>query len=345
MCIHIYRSFLSITRHSRLWTVICIALGICFIVIITFARMIYMKDQVAIRHYIENSKPVCSIPDIHNGFIPQGLSYYPENDCFLITGYFARRSHSPIYICDRKSNNYKKILMNTSEGEDYSGHAGGISIYNGIAYVSGSTEGTMYGFILSSLFSAEDGMELAADVRLNLKSSTDRMRVSFSAVDDLYLYAGEFHSEPFFCTHKSHVARTHNTTQKAYLLGFVISGKNELIPSVVYSIPDRIQGACFDKGFLYLSQSKDLFSSRILTYNTDNLHTEETRLVFGTKVPMYHLDEKNAEKITQIPPMSEEILVIDDMMNILYESASNIYRFGKKANMDYIWETPVDYFR
>ena len=60
---------------------------------------------------------------------------------------------------------------------------------------------------------------------------------------------------------------------------------------------------------------------------------------------MYHLDEKNAEKITQIPPMSEEILVIDDMMNILYESASNIYRFGKKANMDYIWETPVDYFR
>ena len=42
--------------------------------------------------------------------------------------------------------------------------------------------------------------------------------------------------------------------------------------------------------------------------------------------------------------MSEEIIVVDGKMYILYESASNRYIIGKWMDLDYVYATPMEYF-
>lgn len=304
----------------------------------------YMRQQDSIRKYLENSTSVCRVPDIDRGFIPQGLSYHADSDSILLTGYMSNGNNSPVYIISRKNGQAKKISLRTPQGNAFKGHAGGVSLYNDFVYIAGSTEGCMYGLALNDLLQAEDGVSRNADFIVALKNEADQIRVSFTAADREFLYAGEFHRAPLFYTHASHTVMTPDGKQKAYLLGFVPDAEESAVPSCVYSIPDNIQGACFDDKFIYLSQTDGVFSARILTYAREELTTDATKEVLGIDVPLYYLTENSAHKITQVAPMAEEILIVDDKLYILFESASNRYRFGKKLGLDYILSTPCSFF-
>ena len=305
----------------------------------------FMKHKASIDLYLENSTPVCRIPDLDRGFIPQGLSYWPDTDSILITGYMGLGGSSPIYIVDRSSGLARKILMEKPDGKPFRGHAGGISICGGRVYIAGSTEGCMYALDLKALLSAEDGSTLRAAAKLGLADGEDKIRVSFTSVDRDVLFAGEFRKAPIFLTQPSHAVRTPDGTQKAYLFGAVPDAAGRAEPFCVYSIPDNVQGACFDDGYLYLSQTDGLFSARILCYALDELQPAGVRRVLGKEVPLYLLTESSARKITRVPPMSEEILVVDGRLYILFEAASNRYRIGRKLGLDQLWSTPVSFFR
>ena len=305
----------------------------------------YMKQRAAIRLYLENSTPVCRIPDIDRGFIPQGLSYDPGSDRVLITGYMGLGGNSPIYVAERGGGQAKKVLMRTPDGGRFAGHAGGLSIFGGHVYIAGSTGGCMYAYSLPELLRAPDGTALNAALRIPLKNAEDTIRVSFTAADGALLYAGEFHKDPIFRTHPSHTVTTPDGKQKAYLLGFTPDRNGGAVPALVYSIPDNVQGVCFDDRFLYLSQTDSLFSARILTYAREDLKAAGTKNVLGHEVPLYCLTESSAHKITPVAPMSEELLVVDDRLYILYESASNRYLIGKRLGLDHVLSTPVSYFR
>ena len=67
--------------------------------------------------------------------------------------------------------------------------------------------------------------------------------------------------------------------------------------------------------------------------------------MLGREVPLYVLTEGAAQKITPIPPMSEELLAVDGQMYLLYESASNRYLIGKFLGLDSVLATPLSYFR
>ena len=305
----------------------------------------YMKHQTDIRRYLENSTPVCRIPEIGRGFIPQGLSYDPGSDSLLITGYYGLGGSSPIFVVDRESGQARKILMRTPDGARFAGHAGGLSLFGGTVCVAGSTDSCMYGFSLAQLLDAADGSGLNAAARIGLRTASDRIRVSFTAADGALLYGGEFHKDPIFRTHPSHAVGTAEGTLKAYLVGFLPDAEGVAEAKVVYAIPDNVQGACFDGEYLYLSQTESLFSARILSYRLEALRPAGTKEVLGREVPLYVLTEGAAQKITPIPPMSEELLAVDGQMYLLYESASNRYLIGKFLGLDSVLATPLSYFR
>ena len=304
-----------------------------------------MHRHAAIDLYMKNSTAVCEIPDINDGFIPQGIAYDPDADKLLITGYMGGLGASPIYVIDIAAGNADKILMLTDGGRKFTGHAGGISVFNGVAYVAGSTDGCMYGFSLRDIYGSEKSEGLMPDRIIDLKHEDEKIRVSFTAADDKLLYAGEFHKAPLFPTHSSHRVEYNGVTQKAYLLGFTPSADGSAVPACVYSIPDNVQGACFDDGYLFLSQTDRFLSSRILTYKLDSLPEGDTKEVLGVEVPMYCLTEGSASKVTYIPAMSEEIIAVDGSLYILYESASNRYRIGKGGGFDSVLSTPLSYFK
>ena len=95
---------------------------------------------------------------------------------------------------------------------------------------------------------------------------------------------------------------------------------------------------------MFLSQSHGFLPAEILAYSLTDLKQSGTKTVMGKEVPLYVLTEDNASKKTKIPPMSEEMVIVDGKMYILFEAASNRYQIGKLLGLDRIWATPVEYF-
>lgn len=305
-----------------------------------------MKSRASLQDYFNHSEAAFTVPDIKNGFIPQGIDYDAGSDQIIITGYMGGGSNSPIYAIGRTGGELKKkVLMLTPEGGNFSGHSGGLAVFGDSLYIAGSIDACIYSFPLADFADAGNNSKLPAAKKIELKTEQDYIRVSFTSRDESFLYAGEFHKSPIFYTHDSHKVEAGGKTQKAYLFGFTLDEDRNPIPSRVYSIPDSVQGAIFHDGYLYLSQSNGLLPGKILTYDLSGAEPSGTKNVLGSDIPLYVLSEKAASKVTVIPPMSEEITVVDDQLYILYESASNRYRIGRLFGLDKVYRTPIEYFR
>ncbi len=316
------------------------------IVLLVSAAMILgavMGAKAKLRGYFAAAAEEFPIPDITRGFIPQGIAYDASSGCFLLTGYTLNVSSSPIYVVNPADGSYKKILMQDEKGGRFKGHAGGLSVYGDSLYIAGSTDYCMYSFPLDEVLGAEDGALLAARGKSSLRVEDDFIRVSFTSVDDDFLYAGEFHSGPLFYTHRSHKVDCGGRSQKAYLFGFSIGEDGATVPECVFSIPDKVQGACFADGVLYLAQARGFLTGRILSYRLDSAKQNGVRTVLGKEVPLYIVGGADTA-VTEVPPMPEEIVAVDGRMYIVSESASNLYRFGRSLELERVYSVPLSYF-
>lgn len=313
--------------------------------LIGIAEGIFMIFRSVLNDYFQNSSAVFTIPDIDNGFIPQGIDYDPNTNYFFVTGYMGNGKSSPIYAIEKGSGEVKqKVLMTTFDGKDFKGHSGGLSVIKDRLYIAGSTDACIYSFRVPDILDAENNSKVSASETIGLKTDDDFIRVSFTSRNNSILYGGEYHQSPIFYTHKSHFVNDNGKFQKAYLFGFSLDIDQHVIPSHVYSIPDKIQGAFFDQGYLFLSQSNGLLPGRILAYDLSMIEPSGNRNVLGKDVPLYIISENNAVKITTIPPMPEEIVVIENHMYILHEAASNRYLIGKLLGQKKVYSTPIRFF-
>ena len=331
-------------KHSRFF----IIKRICVILIGLAAAFwgVFMGYHAALNDYFNNSASAFAIPDSSQGFIPQGITYDPASRHFFLTGYMGSGGNSPIYVMDRADGTLKKkILMLNEKGEKFKGHAGGLSVYGDQLYIAGSTDACLYAFPIAEVLAAEDRARLAAGSRIDLKNAEDFIRVSFTSFDQSLLYAGEFHCGPIFNTDSSHRVEDAGIKQQAYLLGAALDGGSRALPACVFSIPDNVQGACFADGYLYLSQSRGFLPGRVLTYRLDEIASSGSKKVLGLEVPLYIVTEKTAAKVTVVPPMPEEIVVVDGEMYVLSEAASDRYRLGKPLKLDRVYKTPISFFQ
>ena len=329
-------------KKKRTILIIGSAIALTFTLLMIGLFMVYRKE---LKDYFSNSVPCMTVPGISGGFIPQGLAYDSDTQAFFISGYMGNGKQSPIYVLrEQDSIPGKRIDLLTEDGSKFKGHAGGVSVYGNGVYIAGSTQACVYYFPTETLLNMENGGSLKAAERISLRTDDDFIRASFTSVDDSHLYIGEFHKGVVFYTHKSHLVEYDGIRQKAYLVGFRLDGNGQMVPACVYSIPDDVQGACFTQDHVFLSQSNGFLPSVILSYSLNGMEQAGTKRVLGEEVPLYILSEQNAVKKTRVPPMSEEITVVDGKLYILYEAASNRYLIGKKLGLDKIYATPLDYF-
>ena len=303
-----------------------------------------MRGEEVLKEYLKHSEPAFTVPGLADGFVPQGIGYDAETDCFFLSGYMDRREPSPVFCIDKKSRKLiRKITLRKESGEIFRGHAGGLSVYNGHIYVAGGMDACMYRLPTEEALRAE-GEEPLCTEKVSLCDEKGHIRVSFTAVDEGMLYAGEFHRRPIYHTHRSHRVQRGNLRQRAYLLAFTVGENGKAIPARVYSIPDNIQGACIAEGHLFLTQSHGLLPGTVLAYSLSEMDTEGTRTVLGKEVPLFLLTKKNCKKATSIPLLPEEIIPADGKLHILYEAAANRYHFGKKIGLDKVFATAPEYF-
>ena len=77
------------------------------------------------------------IPGLKEDFVPQGITYLPEEDAFLFAGYSGGKDHSALLEVSRKTGELvRQVKLNNMDGSRYTGHAGGVCATETDIYVS-----------------------------------------------------------------------------------------------------------------------------------------------------------------------------------------------------------------
>lgn len=305
--------------------------------------------RLPVEDYYNDSEKAFRIPDCNAGFVAQGLAYDKETDSFLVTGYMADGSASPVYVVSRSSGEAKRKRMLDTEGQPFACHAGGLSVTDKYVYVAGGSDGCVYVYDRADVFSAEPDGKLPCLGKFETKlGDGTSVGVAFTTIHDGKMYVGEFYREQNYPTPDSHKLTTGaGDYNQALAAAYAFSDAEDAVfglnpaPVAVYSLPGLVQGMAFHKNKIYLSTSYALAFSHIYVYDEKKL---ESRGIFGD-APLYELDSSVLTDDVKLPPMSEEIEFVpgENKLYVMCESASNKYIFGKLTGGEWCYATERDW--
>lgn len=326
-------------KSKKFWKVLLIIVLVPAAVLVG-ARLFF---RLPVSGYYKASTAAFAIPGLSDGYVPQGLEYRADNNTFLLTGYQKDGGASPVYVVDRATGEtLKKVTLKTAEGDVIASHSGGLAAHNGLLYVcDGGIDGLRV-FSLADLDATEDGGVLTETGTVSLSAGGDHIGPAFVTAGPEGLVVGEFYIAVHYETPKSHYVGDHHSL--ALLLPYDESDPTGVAaPTVAYSIPDLAQGMCFDgDGMTYVSESWGVSFSKIEVFAPGKPIGEIA--VLGKTLPLTVLDESNRVSVAKLPPMSEEIVILDG--KLLYtncESASQKYYFGLLTGGRSLYGTELDY--
>jgi len=302
--------------------------------------------RLSVNSYYLASAQAFYIPEIENGYVPQGLCYDDLTKSFVLSGYMDNHSSSPVYVV-KDGKLVKKLTLKTPDGKAYSGHGGGIDIGGDFVYLAGGSDCCIYVYSYSDFCSAKNGDAIKCLGAFSLKKSkTDYLGNAFITVDGDRLITGEFYRAENYPTLPSHkITTTAGDYNQALAIEYKLDPTKEFgidpAPVKAYSMPDLVQGLAINNGKIYLSTSWGVAFSNIYEYNQSNLTKETDVTVLGHTIPLYALDSSSLLSTYQIAPMSEEIVFVDNLLYVNCESASNKYIFGKFTSSQWIYKTDL----
>ena len=317
--------------------------------IILLGAIAYFRLPVS--NYYDHSEKAFKIPGLGDSFVPQGMHYDEKTNNFFVTGYCSNDDASPVYLVNKTSGEtVKEVRLQKEDGNKFTGHAGGIAVYDRFVYVAGGGDNCLYVFNYDDFFSQSTAKCIGA---FSLKvSQTDYIDVSFVTVDleRRTLFVGEFYDGNKYDTLDSHTVQTKGgATNHALMLCFSLDANAEFgvsaKPDCAYSITNKVQGVCLDGNTIYFSTSYGLSFSHIYEHDLIRANDEGKIDVLGSKVPLYSFDNNSLVYDYKIPPMSEELVLLDGELYVMCESASNKYIFGKFTGGQWCYKTDLEDMR
>ena len=273
-------------------------------------------------------------------------------------GYMKKGGASRFYSFKDSSKRYNYSEMMTADGKIDNAHSGGMAIWNNFVYLATGENINVYSF--SELKDA-----LAENEPVSPISTFEvPLGPAFCYAHNNYLYVGEFYRAENYETDKTHHMTTDSGDEhKAIIAVYKLSEKSDngissRIPVAIYSVTDQVQGFCItDSGKICLTTSWSLEGSHLLVYDdpakgvykaisdetieSDGDFEIESRGMLY-KIPLYYLDSDHLERNLEMIPMAESPVYKDGKVNIIFESASNKYMFGKLSGGTYIYSVPQD---
>ena len=304
----------------------------------------YFKLSVA--SYYSASEKEFVIPDINDGFVPQGMYYNEGKEHFLVTGYSVDGEASPVYIVDNDGKS-KTVLLAKADGSAFKGHSGGIAAYGDNVYVAGGDDRCLYVYSYEELLNAQDGASINCKGSFSTRAGEgDHVDVSCVSIFNGRIIVGEFYREANYPTLDSHKLTTGcGDYNQALAVAFELSDESEFgivsEPICAYSMPDQVQGMCFTDEKIYLSTSYGVAFSHILEYDAERVK-ESKITVLGAEVPLYELDSSSLAYDYKIAPMSEEIEMVNGRLYVMCESASDKYIFGNLTGARWCYSTSLE---
>ena len=276
--------------------------------------------------YYEMKSDLCENPGLNDGFVCQGICAYEKDGKIFVSGYMKDGEASRIYVTDKDDNSYY-VSIKKANGEDFTGHAGGIATSGDVIYIASG--GKIHLVSLTDLLAAKNGGTVSIQESIEVNNEA-----SFVFADDNYVYVGEFHDGENYVTEHPYynpVEGLNYAIVSRYPVGELVVrddvGEEEQIPTPdrIYSIRNKVQGICFTpEGKVIMSTSYGLSDSVYYVYDEANA-TESGQKLDG--VPVYYLGK--CEREFTGPAMAEGLDYYDGKVITLTESASNKYIFGK----------------
>ena len=333
-------------KKLALWKKILI---VVLIVLMSFSLIIggaITYFRLSVSDYYSASEKAFRIPDIHSGIVPQAFDYDKNNKTFLMGAYMKDGSPSPLYVINKETGSkVKRVTLLDKEGNDYNGHFSGLAIYSNFLFVAEGKSILVYKYSLVKNASDGDKIECLGKVS-TYKTDTDYVRNSFLTVYGSTLIAGEFYRSPNYETPNKHKITTKaGDYNQAIAVEYNLSSSYSLgidpTPVKAYSLPDKVQGMYITSTNVYLSTSYGISFSHIYEYTKNSLTLEKNMTILGTSVPVYSLDSSSLVYDFKIPPMSKEIVVIDNNLYTMCESASTKYIFGNLIGSAWCYKTDL----
>lgn len=293
------------------------------------------ERQLQYERYFQLAKMGPIIPGLHQDLVPQGITYMAQKDWLIMSFYRTGNSASVLAIVEAASGEYvKAVHLQHIDGTPYVGHAGGVAVSDGFLFVS--SDHTLFYTPLHALVNAENEAPIQFTGSLPMET-----RGSFAKVAEGTLWVGEFAFSGAYLTRENHhLYNRNNVLYQGWMLGYVLDPvtgfipadtpldeDGQYVPDYILSIPYRIQGMSISESHIVLSQSYGRTADSHLFIYSNPLETAPHQYVTvgGEAVPVWFLDNTIQTDTLLAPPMSESIVLKDNDLYVLYESASDKY--------------------
>lgn len=299
---------------------------ILLLVVLIFIATANVVKRVMNSEFYATAESKIDMPGLSEGFIPQGLDYY--NGGFFVAGYMADDSASRVYYV-KESGEVSYVELKKANGDDFTGHCGGVAHHGDYFYVGGS--GGLYVFGFADII---DGDGVASQIG----KFEAGMTASWVSVYDGAIYIGTFADGDAYTAKDWQSCKTPAGDENPSLMAkFLFDDESDTYgikstPECAWSMRNWVQGAAITSDGIILSTSSGINSSVFYFYEHDDTYVGE--VMFGGEgenavtIPLYYLDSRTLTYQISAIPMAEEIEVVGNRLYIANESASTKYMFG-----------------
>lgn len=320
-----------------------------------------LYDYMGAAEFYKNSEVVFKTPGVNDSnFVPQGMTYIPEKDTFLFTGYMGKPIlgklgddvASRVYVRDEDGEVSFTRLLN-ADGTPYTDHTGGIEYFGDYVYITGEDSHGLDVFLASDILAGKSETKMIGTVK-TYNSPAHCYVYEYNG--QKYIMAGSYHKDGTVYQTPLHERITtpsgeNNTSvMTVFKLNEGAEFGIEPDPVAIISAREMIQGICITPdGQMVVSSSWGLAKSNLLFYDLskvqceyeynyrgiiaygdlEDVTAEKTYENFDFTVPCYFVDGSCLVNTVTAPPMSEELVCLDGKIIVFCESACNKYMFGK----------------
>ena len=121
-------------KKKRCGTVLAVISCVLASLILVYC-VVDLSTPLFFADFYKDAEKSVKIPGLNEAFIPQGFAYCEDLASYLVCGYMSNSEQSRIYVVDGDGA-YKEIRLKKENGDNYTGHAGGISCNGGDVYIS-----------------------------------------------------------------------------------------------------------------------------------------------------------------------------------------------------------------
>jgi hypothetical protein len=281
------------------------------------------------------------IAGLDQGAVPQGIAQLKAPGRVLTSHYADDGGPSRLVLTDWQTGaTTGTFQLLEPEGQSHKGHVGGIAAGSASLWIA--SDAYLYRGELDQLIRNPAGGKFQLVEEFTTEATHS---VAFCSVYSDRVWAGEFALDEKYPTDPSHHFRARDGSLRRGWISSYDPNKGFDHPEQVLSIPDRAQGMVATDDYIFLSISYGRRNRSRIEIHRNPLADPPHRIAQtskGVAVPLWFLDGNNLVRSIDLPPMSQNIVLVEGQLAVLFESGASRFRdFGKKP-LDHIIVLPLD---